>query len=387
MLQRDLGGGRRHRRIDVDLRCRDPAFAIELHEQVDDVLRATDGERRDHDVAASHGQCLGHDLGEFVERLGHRAVEAVAVRRFHHEHVGLLDEFRIAHQRMAGLPEIAGEHDAPRAAPLVDGDLDDRRPEDVPGVDEPRAHVRMRRDRVAVLDGAQSLERRHRLHDRVERCRLAGRAAGGAAPMPEVALGLDLLDVAAVREHHPEQVGRRRRAPDRPAEAQQREARQQARVVDVGVRQQDEIDVAHVERERLAVLALGLAPALEHAAVHQEGAAGRAHPRTGSGDFAGGAEKRDFHRGWPRVVAAPRPRLVRVNVRRAWRCRPDVAGRKPDPCPGRPATALPVRHVRHGVRTPRSIMPAAGPACRRRRLRGSAGSGSRRASLPYAPFA
>jgi hypothetical protein len=41
-------------------------------------------------------------------------------------------------------------------------------------------------------------------------------------------------------------------------------------VIDVGVREQDEVDVTDLEVQSLAILAVGIAPALEHAAIHKE---------------------------------------------------------------------------------------------------------------------
>jgi len=74
-----------------------------------------------------------------------------------------------------------------------------------------------------------------------------------------------------------------------------RQPRQQPAMIDVGVGQQYEIERGRIESETRAVLAVGLAPALEHAAVDQETQAVGFDQETGSGDFARGAEERQFH--------------------------------------------------------------------------------------------
>ena len=70
-------------------------------------------------------------------------------------------------------------------------------------------------------------------------------------------------------------------------------------MVEVGVGHQHEIDAAQLEVERAAVLAIGLAPALEEAAIHQECAVLVIDAQAGAGDLAGGTEEGELHH-WPR---------------------------------------------------------------------------------------
>ena len=75
-------------------------------------------------------------------------------------------------------------------------------------------------------------------------------------------------------------------------------------MVDMGVGQQHEIDLAHVEAEiqRPEILAARLRPALEHAAIHQKPGVPRLHQRARPGHLAGRTEKAQTH-----VVILPLP--------------------------------------------------------------------------------
>jgi len=63
----------------------------------------------------------------------------------------------------------------------------------------------------------------------------------------------------------------------------------------VGVREENEVQFADVEIQRIAILAVGLAAALKHAAIDQELARGREDVKARSRDFSGGAEKAYLH--------------------------------------------------------------------------------------------
>ena len=79
-----------------------------------------------------------------------------------------------------------------------------------------------------------------------------------------------LLDLGRVGEHDAQQVARRRRAVDRPGEPLADERRQVAAVVDVGVAEDDRVDLVGVEREVAVALPGLLAAALVQAAVEQD---------------------------------------------------------------------------------------------------------------------
>ena len=119
------------------------------------------------------------------------------------------------------------------------------------------------------------------MSDSVERRRRAEITLAATAAVAQLPFGFLLLDVRAVRQQHFEQIDRRRRRINRPAKAKNREPRQQTRVVDMGVRQKHEIDVASVESEiqRTQVFRPRVGAALKHAAVDEKAGVFRFHQR------------------------------------------------------------------------------------------------------------
>ena len=106
--------------------------------------------------------------------------------------------------------------------------------------------------------------------------------------------GFHFLDVRAVGKHDGEEIDGRGSRVDRAVEAARGEPRQQARVVDVRVCQEREIELSDVEVERGGVTLARVATALEHAAVDEQRRPGGVDAKARSGDLAGRAEKRDF---------------------------------------------------------------------------------------------
>jgi hypothetical protein len=102
------------------------------------------------------------------------------------------------------------------------------------------------------------------------------------------------LQVTAVGQHHAEQVASRLCREHRAAEALHHEARDQAGMVQVRVGEQHECDLARIEREA-AVLRVGGASTLEHAAVHEELHLAGVDEVARAGDLAGRAQERQPH--------------------------------------------------------------------------------------------
>ena len=100
-----------------------------------------------------------------------------------------------------------------------------------------------------------------------------------------------LLDVGAVGEHHLREIDGGGGRIDRTAKAERPQARQQPAVVDVGMRQQHEIERLRIEAPVAPVQRARIGPALEHAAVDDEAGARCFEQETRSGDLARGAEK------------------------------------------------------------------------------------------------
>ncbi|MCK7480386.1 MAG: hypothetical protein M0C28_26405 [Candidatus Moduliflexus flocculans] len=131
----------------------------------------------------------------------------------------------------------------PDGVPLPDGDLDHGRTEDVAGVPEAdrNAPPELRRD--VVIDLVD--ERHGRLHvlDRVER---DDRVVDRPVLLLVAALLVGrvlLLDLGGVHERDRQDVGRRVRGQDGPREAVPDDLGDEPRVVQMGVREQDEIEV------------------------------------------------------------------------------------------------------------------------------------------------
>ena len=80
------------------------------------------------------------------------------------------------------------------------------------------------------------------------------------------------MNVRAVLEHGWEQGGGGGAGIDRAAIAETDQAREQAGMIEVRMGEQDEIQRAHIEVQRGKILAIGVAAALEHAAIDQEAA-------------------------------------------------------------------------------------------------------------------
>ncbi len=102
--------------------------------------------------------------------------------------------------------------------------------------------------------------------------------------------------MGGVHKHHTEQVDGGRGGEDPPAVAERNQARQQSGMVQVGVGEEHEVDPAQLEIQRIAVLAVGFAPALEEPAIHQECTVLVIDAQAGSGDLASGTEKGELHR-------------------------------------------------------------------------------------------
>ena len=304
----DLGRTGGERRVDEDRQRRGAAQAHEIGQHVEHFLRAADGEGGNHDIAAR--QRPREHAGEFVVGRREVLVQAIAIGRFDHQHVGVGHRRRVGEHRPSRLANVAGEDElAPRGAG-ADPDFRDRRAEDVSGIAKAQRDARLRR-RLDVVSLRQELaqaalgvgERVQRLRPivaprvdarpravRVPASGIARRPLPVALPCPLVFL---FLDVRAVGQHHPREIGRRRRGDDRSAEAPGRELRQQTRVVDVGVGEDDEVERGDVEVERAGVALVGVTPALEHPAVDEKPPFAAVDAIAGAGHLAGSAEEGD----------------------------------------------------------------------------------------------
>jgi hypothetical protein len=226
-------------------------------------------------------------LGDDARELGHHVdlllVQTIAVGRLGDQHVALGDARRIAQDRQVLPAVVAGEHDAPLAATDLGVHHHHRRAEDVAGLEELDAQLRHHLELLVVRHRLDQAQRAFDVLDLVERL-------GVVAALPQM-LRVLRLDVRGVEQHHPQHVGGRVGAPDRPGEAVLDQPRQRSAMVDVRVRQHQRVDLAAGDRQA-AVLFLGdAARALHQAAVEQHARAGDAQQVLGAGDVARGAEE------------------------------------------------------------------------------------------------
>ena len=158
------------------------------------------------------------------------------------------------------------------------------------GVEEGRAQIPGASSRRCAVsrDAAEAVE----AVERVERACRAARAQPRALAACRLARAMPrllLVQMRGIEHHQARQFARRGGGDDLAAEAALDEQRQAPAVVEMGVGQQQEVDCRGVEAEGLGILLIELAPALIHAAVDQDAAAGALDQVAGAGDAAVGA--------------------------------------------------------------------------------------------------
>ena len=218
---------------------------LDLADKVQKLLRAAHGERRDDDVA-SLAERFVDDLGKLVGIAPHLGVVAVAVGRLHHDIVGLFEKLRVADDRLVDVADITGEDDRLVHAVFLQFERDGRRAEQMPRVGEHRAHTLAEVDLFFILAGRHVLEDIQRVLLGVERLNvLAARSLALAVFILRIAL----LNVGGVEQHDLHEVCRQARRQDAAVEAVFHQQRDAARVVDVRVGDEQNIDAAGSESE------------------------------------------------------------------------------------------------------------------------------------------
>ena len=133
---------------------------------------------------------------------------------------------------------------------------------------------------------------RERLLDVLEVEQRQGRCVLGGADLVGVARVL-FLDVGRVRQQHPQQAQGWRCGEGRPSEALAHQQRQDARVVDVGMGEDDGVERRRLDRERRPVAQAQVLGSLEHARVDQHLLAVRLDQVTRPRDGAGSPQERE----------------------------------------------------------------------------------------------
>ena len=287
----DRGDPGRHRAVEENAPAAQVPFVPLAREQVQQLLAATDGEGRDQHIAAARPGLFQH-LADFDGGLVAPPVQAVAVGRLHQHEIGARHRRRVAQDRRAFHAEVAGKHQHALATVADGGQFHARRTENVAGVAQHQPDPGQDLARVVVRHRAHLLQRpRHVVAG--EQRRVVGAAVAAVAV---VELGVAFGERGRVREHDPQQIGRRRMRPDRTRETARDQHRQPPAMVDVRVAQHDAVQRRDVERERVAVAQLVARAALDHPAVEQQPpAAGELDLVARARDFAGGAVEADAH--------------------------------------------------------------------------------------------
>ena len=158
MREVDAGDVDRERAVDEDRHVRQPALRAELIEREHDLLRAPDGERGNDHLAAARRGAADH-LRQPVERALGRIVHRAAVGRLADQPVAVRHLRRIAHDRPVRVADVAGEAEPDVAPALARFEHHGGRAQDVAGVAVLDGHVARRRERLAVRDAGEELER------------------------------------------------------------------------------------------------------------------------------------------------------------------------------------------------------------------------------------
>jgi hypothetical protein len=200
----------------------------------------------------------------------------------------MADRRRVGQQVRVPTAEIAGEDEPARLAVLAEVELDDRRAQDVPGVEISQGYTRHNFHGISVRDAPDSLD--HELNVGQVEERLGGlnvRVAQVGVPR------LLALDPRTVAQHDVGDVARGRGRVDRPGVAPTDQARKTPDVVVMRVRNDHRVQSARVERE-LAVWAVGIHPlGIKQPAVEQKPLGADLYQMSAARDLAGRAVERD----------------------------------------------------------------------------------------------
>ena len=107
--------------------------------------------------------------------------------------------------------------------------------------------------------------------------------------MPVTATSILELQVRGIEDDQAGELERRRGRDDFAAKAALGQQRQPAAVIEMGMRQQDEVDCAGIETEIGGILIIELAPTLEQSAIDQDAPAIAFQQMTGTSDRSRGA--------------------------------------------------------------------------------------------------
>ena len=277
----------------------DELFLADLADIVEHLLRASDGERRDDEIAAAVERALDI-IGQQLDRRNMAVVQTVAVGRFDHNIVRVRDRFRhVADDGLVEIADIAAEHHLALHAVLGHKDLDAGAAEQVAHIAEADGEVLADLHQLVIAHRAQMRDGGLGVVERVDRLirRSAGAAAFAVAP-----LGLALLNVRAVTQHDAAEIARLACGVNGAVEPVFEKQRQIAGVVDVRMGQKDKVDLPR--RHRQLLVFKDVLPLL-HAAVNKAAVIPALDECAAARNFMGRAQKGNFHNELPCRGASP----------------------------------------------------------------------------------
>lgn len=188
---------------------------------------------------------------------------------------------------------VAGKDQAGGFAVFLGLDAQRSGTQNMPGVVVGHTDARRGFETLVVVHGLKQGGRLLGVFHGIQRRRRILKAA--AVVLSGFPAGFHLLDVGAVLEHDFQQLAGGHGAVDRACEAVTDQQRQKAGVIDMGVGDQDEVNVAGLVDFALAVAGFNGFVALMHAAVHAETPAPGLDHVAGAGHGLRRAQKLNLH--------------------------------------------------------------------------------------------
>jgi len=187
-------------------------------------------------------------------------VRSIAVRRLHDHDIGPIGWLRVTYDGQPGSADITREDQASIAFPIAAIQYDGCRPEYVAGIDVHRAQPGDDVERSPIGNTRHQLNCPRAMPQRVQ-------WLDRLLPPAGKELGVLLLNVSRVRQHHRTEVSRRGRAPDRPLIPMSNQERETTSMIDVCVRKHDCIDFINRDWEPQILFLTLAALALKETAV------------------------------------------------------------------------------------------------------------------------
>ena len=259
-------------------------------------MRPPDTECRDDQFAAAR-RCPLDDFAQAFRGFLDGLVKMASIGALADEQLAGRDRSGFVQDRQTRPAKVAGERQALFAAICINPEIDHRRTKQMSRVDERGLQATSNAQRRIVRDRLQAQKRA--VHVAAVIKRFDFRFAF-LAFMVQIC-GIFNLNLGGVAEHDVRQSARGRCAINRADEALLDEIRQIAAMVDMGMAQQDGVDLFWPER-KLAVAAMAFASAsLEEPAIEQQGLSARIDPVHRAGHGPGCAPK--CYRGFQRWLA------------------------------------------------------------------------------------